>query len=200
MNQLKPSLVLTLIGLALFLSAADPIPKPSPVPRNTPQPSKAANFSHQNPEQYPTDLGTPNNAHAPDRTPTSNQEQKGGHNIGSMLMVTATVIMAIATALMAWFNWQLVGVTNEMTSATKDMAKAAQAATLAAHKSAEAATLALNAERPYIFVERPEIRMSEVKLPALSVPDPYRDFLQTQRWLWFDIRNRGKGVAIIEEI
>jgi hypothetical protein len=101
-------------------------------------------------------------------------------------MIFFTGLMAFATAALVWFNCKLVTVTKDLHTATK-------AATEAAHKSAEAAQLALNVEKPYLFIETPRFEISNVEFPNLYGK-------VTTTYLTFHLRNRGKGVGIVEDI
>jgi hypothetical protein len=102
---------------------------------------------------------------------------------------------------------KLAGVTNEMKTATTDAAKAAQ-------QSAHAAELALNAERPYVFIESYNLKTSWFVDPGYrgGLAGITATTLLTRRYasapdathvelnLGFVLRNRGKGVAIIEDV
>jgi len=210
-----------LIASALLLSAAssgtaqnqNPMPaiqRKTPLTQNRQESPLAAQAETVSPSETPISQRTkpavqPSVAH---NSPT--EIQQDGHyekpqkfalaalgNIAqTILQLLFTAVATVATVYVAKFTYQLVQVTKEMHTAT-------EAATEAATKSAEAVTLALNAEKPYVFLEplRVEDRTEQVFDP-IGIFTPGGGFAKTVnfKWIAIQLRNRGKGIAIVEEI
>jgi hypothetical protein len=194
MADVKRVALWTLVASALLLSAAY---AQSPSPMATPKPRESATLSNQKGQRQETLVGPPAmpQPQAADRPATKQQD---GSDTSTVVITVFAVISGVATALLAWFNWRLVGVTDEMKKATSEAAKAAR-------ESAEAARLALNAEKPYVFLE--PIRIDEATQRVFDpigvfLPPPYQQTTKITKlkWLSIKIRNRGKGIAVIEEI
>lgn len=127
------------------------------------------------------------------KTPTPKPSSNAGNSDSSM-MVFLTGIMAVATAFLAFFNFQLVGVTDEMKRASKEAADAAR-------QSARAAELALDAERPYVFIENPQMSATDATpLKVFGVVVGGEQPPQTTIEVSFDLHDRGKGVAVLRAI
>lgn len=115
--------------------------------------------------------------------------------VGDIASVVSAVLVAFFTGLLFWVNLKLVGVTDEMRRITGEATKAASA-------SAKAAELALNAERPYAFLEKQDITIALRVLPSIAtLPCEWKVDQQTSEiGINFCLRNRGKGVAIIDSV
>ena len=178
---------------------------PSPSPNKQPNESSALS-NHQSAQQV-TPVSTPNISQSPPDTGPAHKQNDGG-DTATKVIAFFTVVAGLATAFIALFNYQLVGVTEEMKKATAEAAEAAK-------QSARAAELVLNAERPYVFLEGQQIAVTlclsgfgnMLKYPApIDVSaDPLahkgldpRDAANLH--LEFDLRNRGKGVAVIRNV
>ncbi|MBI4258399.1 MAG: hypothetical protein HY619_05545 [Thaumarchaeota archaeon] len=104
-----------------------------------------------------------------------------------------TLIIAIATVFLAIFTGKLVRVTRDMRRATEDSAKATKVAS-------EVARLALNIERPYIFAESQILHASK-GMHLASMAEPFGiDHSKMDIRISFQLRNRGKGVAVIDGV
>lgn len=112
-------------------------------------------------------------------------------------------------------NEQNLNMTKQSTEAAKQSAEASARMVEVAKESARAAELALNAERPYVFLEGQQIavtlclsgfaNMLKHPVPIDVSADPLaykgvdpRDAAECQ--LYFELRNRGKGVAVIRNV
>jgi hypothetical protein len=199
---------LILIASALFQSAAQNLNADSPSPRPTQQPNKTSALSDYQSAQQVTPVSTPNISQSPPDTGAPNKKENNGSDTATKVIAFFTVVAGFATAAIALFNYQLVGVTEEMKKATAEAAEAAK-------QSAKAAELVLNTERPYVFLEGQQIavtlclsgfaNMLEHPVPIDVSADPLahkgvdpRDAANLH--LEFDLRNRGKGVAVIRNV
>jgi hypothetical protein len=112
-------------------------------------------------------------------------------------------------------NEQNLNIAKQSTEAAKQSAEASARMVEVAKESARAAELALNAERPYVFLEGQQIAVTlclsgfanllKHPIPIDVSTDPLahkgidpRDAAELQ--LFFDLRNRGKGVAVIRNV
>ncbi len=209
MKRLRPSLTLTLIGLALFLSAANPGPSVQS-PKSLAQQGNQTAQNSQADAKAPT-LSAPTSTKippAPNPVESHSRPHEGAHNaykyalaLGNGVLIwlagaiqgLSIIVTAVATAFLAGFTYQLVSISRDMHTATK-------AAT-------QIAELALNAEKPYLFIEGLHLRHDEVSkilppsslglIPLFGRPHPIR---RTETVLIFDVRNRGRGIAIFQSL
>jgi hypothetical protein len=107
---------------------------------------------------------------------------------------------AIATiGLLIFAYWQMSFV-RRSTDAVERAATAASKALQATEKYEE---LALNAEKPYVFLAPMRVDVRTETIPdyiGILLPTPRLMKERTVRWIEIQLRNGGKGVAVIEEI
>jgi hypothetical protein len=150
--------------------------------------------------------------------------------IFNFFLVAATIALAIFTGQLVKVTGDLHEATKKGTEVAEENVKAARASaeaakaqleftktaneqnlniarqsTEAAKQNAQAAELALNAERPYLFLAPLRIEEQKRTVPnylAAFLEGPNRQLTKTitVRWLSVRIINKGKGIAIVEEI
>jgi hypothetical protein len=206
MKHLKPLSASILIVSALLLSAVN---NASPDENKTPQIQSNSRQHQQNGEAIAPSpkQASPDKSGASSYPGTYNYSGGAKYNgppesalakVAYVASIISAVFLTLFTGMLVWINSKLIDITAEMQKATADAAKANA-------QSAKATELALNIQRAYVFAESLRLEDSEQRqtvMPlAVTNASPY---LQTvtvrQKWLWFELRNRGHGIAIIEAI
>lgn len=216
LNLLSASI---LIASALLLSAAGENPE-------TPKPQPKQNAYTQSPTQQhsPASSASVSATFQATSAPPAGQRASNTYNYYYPAKDTwdwSGIVQAIATlGLLGFALWQMDFVrrstkaTENAAKAASDNAKAAKDAAIATERyvemtkqmveatkqSAHAADLALNVEKPFVFLEEPKLETYTESVPQFgALPLPQYVSVQ-RRWIGFELRNRSKGVAIIEAI
>lgn len=109
------------------------------------------------------------------------------------------IIVGFAYTVVAWRQLRA------MTRQTKILAVAMRAQRLAAYAQEQAVEATKNAEKPYLFVETPSLstfkrQPNQPSLAGVGIFNPSPPPPRDETYLSFQINNRGKGVAIVEQI
>ena len=170
--------------------------------KQSPSPTRA--------EESPSSINSPKSKPSPEKIGDYSNDNEDGLFSRVWAWIASTSAQGFLNFLVAAATIALAIFTGKLVSVTRDMHIATEAAT-------KVAALALNANRPFLFVQEPTIHFygesksirgfvksiqalalgqkSDITKDPLSQSSIYKN---ANAQIAFDIKNRGKGVAIIE--
>lgn len=216
MKRLRPLLSLILIGFALLLSAASKGAEEPRQPQQGTYTQAAAKEHSSKARPFPTNIfqSSPQPTANTGGNATYNRYYQSSPfgNLPAWLEAISTIFLVGFAIWQSRFIRRSTEATEKAATATRDAVivtekyvELTKEITDANKRAAEAAHLALNAERPYVLLKPLRIEVKTEKTPDFIGPllaNPYKQLYKsvTVRYLSVELRNQGKGIAIIEKI